>query len=46
MIENKFPFLLYITIRGLEIELAEVFQMKVALFYSDEKDNILCRKFK
>lgn len=33
MMEDKFSFLLYITIRGLETELFKVFQMKVALFF-------------
>lgn len=33
MMENKFSFLLYITIRGLETQLSEVFQMKIALFF-------------
>ena len=31
--ENKFSFLLYITIKGLETELSEVLQMKIALFF-------------
>ena len=31
--ENKFSFLLYISIKGLETELSEVFQMKIALFF-------------
>ena len=31
--DNKFSFLLYITIKGLETELSEVFQMKIALFF-------------
>lgn len=33
MMENKFSFLLYITIKGLETELSEVLQMKIALFF-------------
>lgn len=33
MMENKFSFLLYITIRGLETQLSKVFQMKIALFF-------------
>lgn len=33
MMENKFSFLLYITIRGLETQLSKVFQVKIALFF-------------
>lgn len=33
MMENKFSFLLFDIIRGLETQVSEVFQMKIALFF-------------